>query len=329
MACVIGTDEAGYGPNLGPLAVAASVWEVPDGLDPAEMYDLLARVIARDPRDCAPAGPDEAPPGKPCLAVADSKALYSRERGLRLLERAVLGTLAALGRTPHHWTELIAALGADDATLQDARGWYPGHAPAVPHEIGPDEAGALRERLCAGLGAAGARLADLRAALVFPARFNALVDERGSKGEVLSHQTLALAARLAADLPGPVTVVCDKHGGRNRYLGLLAAHFPDSFIEVRAEGRARSVYRFGPEDRRVEFRFETKAESYLPTALASMTAKYLRELAMMAFNSFWLAEVPGLAPTAGYPADARRFKAAIARRQAELGIEDRTLWRSR
>ena len=30
MQYLLGTDEAGYGPNLGPLVVTATVWEVPD-----------------------------------------------------------------------------------------------------------------------------------------------------------------------------------------------------------------------------------------------------------------------------------------------------------
>ena len=48
-----------------------------------------------------------------------------------------------------------------------------------------------------------------------------------------------------------------------------------------------------------------------------------------AFNGFWCERVPGLQPTAGYPQDAKRFKAAIAKEQAELGIEDRALWRAK
>jgi len=67
----------------------------------------------------------------------------------------------------------------------------------------------------------------------------------------------------------------------------------------------------------------------LPTALASMTAKYFRELAMRAFNHFWAAAVPNLRPTAGYPVDARRFKADIAKVQKKLGIQDHCLWRIR
>ena len=107
---------------------------------------------------------------------------------------------------------------------------------------------------------------------------------------------------------GPISIVCDKHGGRNHYLPLLVDFFPDHFIETHGEGRQRSVYRFGPQDRRVEICFQAKGESHLPTALASMASKYLRELAMRAFGEFWCPRVPGLRPTAGYPQDARRFR---------------------
>ena len=79
----------------------------------------------------------------------------------------------------------------------------------------------------------------------------------------------------------------------------------------------------------VVHRSRTQAESCLPAALASMASKYLRELAMRAFNDFWCARVPGLAPTAGYPRDARRFKAAIEPLQSVLGISDAVVWRER
>jgi hypothetical protein len=124
-------------------------------------------------------------------------------------------------------------------------------------------------------------------------------------------------------------VVCDKHGGRNRYGPALQRQFTESLVEIRGEGRAESRYVFGPTDARVDVRFRRGGEAFLPTALASMTAKYVRELAMRAFNAFWQSHLPGLRPTAGYPVDAKRFKRDIAPQQAELGIDDRLLWRVR
>ncbi len=137
--------------------------------------------------------------------------------------------------------------------------------------------------------------------------FNRLCDQSDSKGVTLSQVTLSLAAELVgrADA-GPIHVVCDKHGGCNRYADLLADHFPGVFVEICGESRSQSVSRFGPAERRVEFRFQTKGEAYLQAALVSMASKYLRELAMQAFNAFWGERVPDLKPTGGYPQDARR-----------------------
>ena len=182
----------------------------------------------------------------------------------------------------------------------------------------------------AALGCHGIRLAAIRSRAVFPDLFNRLVQQHASKGSALSSVTLDLAAEVMAPLQaGPITVICDKHGGRSRYRDLLAACFPDCLVEVYAEGRESSLYRLGPPHRRVEFRFEAKAETYLPTALASMASKYLRELAMRAWNQFWCSRVAGLRPTAGYPEDARRFRAEIAVAQAEMGIDDALVWREK
>jgi hypothetical protein len=166
--------------------------------------------------------------------------------------------------------------------------------------------------------------------VVFELEFNQLIGHHGSKGTLLSHATLELAAQSIEGLPcGPITVICDKHGGRSRYRDLLMHWFPECLIEIYGEGREESLYRFGPAERRIEFRFRAKGEKCLATALASMASKYLRELAMRAFNAFWCSRVPDLAPTAGYPEDAARFKRSITVVQAELEIEDRSLWRCR
>jgi hypothetical protein len=156
------------------------------------------------------------------------------------------------------------------------------------------------------------------------------MEEHDSKGAALSYLTLSLVAELMQPLEkGPISVLCDKHGGRDYYAALLVEHFYDGFVEVHGEGRAQSTYRYGPPERRVEFCFRAKAESCLPAALASMVSKYLRELAMEAFNAYWTARVPNLSITAGYPLDAGRFRADIAAAQLKLGIDDAVLWRKK
>ena len=56
-----------------------------------------------------------------------------------------------------------------------------------------------------------------------------------------------------------------------------------------------------------------------PVALASMAAKYLRELFMEALNSYFAERVEGLRPTAGYYSDGSRFLEEIEPVLAGLG----------
>ncbi len=311
MRYLIGTDEAGYGPNLGPLVVAATVWELRGREAEAGLF--------RAP-----------PPGSAAEAIADSKTLYQPGKGLRLLERGVLAALGVLGRWPASWCDVWEALDPRAGATLAADPCYAGYRARVPVEGDGEDVRALARSLHDDWTTDGVRLVEVRCRAVFPEEFNALCEEHGNKATALSHATLDLAAKMMQSLDAaPVAVLCDKHGGRNRYADLLAGHFPAAFIQIHGESRALSVYRFASAGRQLEFRFQSKGDSHAPAALASMTAKYLRELAMRAFNEYWLAQVPGLSPTAGYPADAKRFKRAIAARQAELGVSDRALWRAR
>jgi hypothetical protein len=342
MAWLIGIDEAGYGPNLGPLAVAATVWRVQGSgfgdqdvsrgrsdrasgggvlalpATAVDLYERLSSIVSAMPDDDR-------------LAIADSKVLYKPGGGLRLLERGVLTARAAVvGDDTARWGGLFA--GFDTAALP----WYAGYDCDLPIDATTAEIATLSNRFTTACGFAAAELVDVQTRLIFPREFNDLTDHYGTKGAALSHVSIGLlrsvlegravgtTAANAGD-PEPCFVTCDKHGGRNRYGALLQHHFPEDWIETHQESRPASRYAWGP----MTVNFRTKGEEELPTALASMTAKYHRELAMRAFNKFWTSQIAGLRPTAGYPQDAKRFKKEIAHRQCELGIDDRDLWRNR
>ncbi|MDZ7620311.1 MAG: hypothetical protein U1E05_25190 [Patescibacteria group bacterium] len=323
MAYVLGTDEAGYGPNLGPLVVTATLWEVPDDASEDSLYDRLPGLIVPTAREASAHG------GRG-LVVADSKRLYHPGGGLRNLERGVLSAMGLLGIDYDLWSEVWDALVPDALAVLARIPWYAQYNEPVPIDAARNDLTDLVARLGEGLPAAGIRLRSVASEAVFPARFNELLLLHESKGAALSHVSLELAARLVADLEdGPIAIVCDKHGGRNRYGRLLEEYFPDWLIEVRGEGRERSEYAFGPPQRRIRACFRMQAEACMPVALASMVSKYLRELAMRAFNAFWRQRVPSLVPTAGYPVDAARFRRDIAETQAALGIDDSILWRNR
>jgi hypothetical protein len=319
MAFLIGTDEAGYGPNLGPLLISATLWEVPDGVGGEHLFDRLAHVITSEVR-CNDGH----------VVMADSKKLYSPDLGLRHLERGLWPALDLLDCRPRTWRDVWHSLAPDALDAMQAVPWYVDYDGPAPSACDAAEVEPLADLLRSGMPAAGVRLVAVRSRAVFAHQFNDLIERHGTKGAALSHETLALAAALIEPLPAaPISLICDKHGGRNCYGALLSEHFPEWLIEVFGETRQRSTYRFGPSDRRIDVRFCVKAESHLPVALASMASKYLRELAMQAFNDFWRRRIADLQPTAGYPLDAKRFRADIAEKQRELNISDRVLWRVR
>jgi ribonuclease HII len=320
MPYLIGTDEAGYGPNLGPLVIAASVWRISNNLPSCDLYQLLRKAV------CSTA----AKASNARLAIADSKLLYSSAGGIGALERGVLAVLGMLAVPSQTCVDLWRHLAADDCHQFDGLPWHDGWNHELPAACAPADIATISALLQQACAAAKIELVALRATAIFPARFNALIDLHGSKGEALSRATLNLVGHCLQSLDAePVTIVCDKHGGRARYQRLLQLQFPDPLIEVVGEGPAESSYRWGPVPARVQIHFRAGGESFLPAALASMTAKYLRELAMHAFNAFWQTQVEGLKPTAGYPLDARRFKREIAAAQTALGIGDDLLWRQR
>jgi hypothetical protein len=293
--------------------------------DALDLYRLLRGVVAKKSSEHL-------------VAIADSKALYHPGLGLRQLERGLHAVLRTLKKSPACWSEIVECCGADPDGHHTAACWPDGFKCRLPLDARAEELPRLAERFAGACENARVRPLVIRARLVFPAEFNELVDKYGSKGAALSHVTVGLLRNVIDHVsppapspqpPAPVFAVCDKHGGRNFYAALLQHHFSEHWIEPVYEGRAESRYEWGPPESRACVTFRTQGERFLPTALASMTAKYLRELSMRAFNEFWCARVPGLQPTAGYPNDARRFRKEIAAKQRELMIDDRVIWRNR
>jgi len=321
MTYLIGTDEAGYAPNLGPLVISASVWWVDGPTAGDDLYQRLKGIICKS----TSRGDD----GRR-LAIADSKALYTPAVGLRAIERGVLAALALVDHCPADWLDVWQLLDAASIAQLPTMPWHANYDLRLPLAADPDDLARLVPKLRRGFERSGVRLVALRSRAVFPELFNRSADEFGNKSEALSKLSLALVADVLKQCDGePAVIVCDKHGGRNHYGRLLQQQFPDLLVEVHGEGTAKSTYRWGPAERRIEISFRVGGEAFMPAALASMASKYLRELSMRAFNDFWCGQVRDLAPTAGYPRDARRFRDAIRAAQSTLGIDDRILWRDR
>jgi ribonuclease HII len=308
MTLVIGTDEAGYGPNLGPLAVAATVWHVAAAPDVVE--ETLNAAVAD-------AIPDR--------LWGDSKAIYRGGAGLPALERGVLTALSLADVSPPaDWPSLVAAIGAS-----------PDHPPPEQEALGrvrlprhgqPSDGPLLAATIRRPLADRGVRLLAARCRLVQPAEFNALLDSGLNKSDILSAITLDLAAALASTTTAaePVVIWCDRHGGRRRYAAQVSRAFDTPLVSPLEETPTRSRYAL---DGHRWIEFSVGGESRIPVAVASMTAKYLRELAMLAFNTHWAARQPGLAATAGYPVDAGRWRNQAAAAIDAAGISQDAIWR--
>jgi len=334
MGLIIGVDEAGYGPNLGPLVITATVWEVPG--DPAafDFWGALKSVISRTAPHPTTRSTGESASGAVTavrrraarIHVGDSKQVYSPARGLQPLETSVLTLLglheshASLGDL---WRRLCAPA-PDDSCSEP---WFrrDGMALSLPALADEREIARCVDRVQRQLEKSGIRLRLVVSDIVLTERFNGLTASLGNKASALSRTSLELLHRAwCPDRDGPALVIADKHGGRSYYQALLADVFGVLPLCLN-EGLESSRYRLGTS----ELRFEARAERYLPVAVASMVSKYVRELSMEAFNRFWQQHVPDIEPTKGYPGDAWRFRQEIADAQQRLGIPDVVLWRER
>lgn len=312
MPRVIGMDEAGLGPNLGPFVVAATVWDVPESPLKFDFWKTFKKVLTNAPQ-----------PEEKRLHIADSKEVFQPKRGFIELERGVLAALRLLGHQPTSFDELIHCLTSETTEeASESPPWYTDTHLPLPTELHDQVMPDAWQKCC---DKTGVRLVAIRAAVIEPQRFNHYVREYDNKSLLVSRVAFRLLRSVWDPHETETFVVGDKHGGRNRYDDLLAEVLEDEMIFRIEEGAERSDYRVG----KTLLRFQPRAEVHGPVALASMTAKYVRELAMTRFNQYWARHIPGLKPTQGYPNDAHRFRGEIAEMQRMLEITDDVLWRSR
>jgi len=314
MGLIIGMDEAGYGPNLGPLVITATAWKVPGDPQEIDLWRLFGEIVDQDR------------PSEDKLHIADSKQVYSPAKGIESLERSVHSLIGLNGDSTTSLSSLLRQVLTEGIAETDAGPWLQGRDLPLPQRAAAEAIAAFTDRWRTVCGDANVELLRVVSDVVLPSRFNRLLNEHGSKGVLLSKLSMRLLSRVV-DFDGdePVLVIGDKHGGRNRYDELLEEIAGDHFIIRETESRAASSYKVGS----ARVRFQTRAEEHLPVASSSLVCKYLREIMMELFNDYWREQIPDLKPTKGYPVDARRFRDEIHEKQQELGVPDAMLWRER
>ena len=160
------------------------------------------------------------------------------------------------GRRPRSWREAWSHLDPATAQALEQVPWYVDYDEPLPIDCDAVAWESLGASLAKALSAVDVRLLQVQSRIVVAQRFNQLLDEHTNKSNSLSAVTLGLVRDVSEAIEtSKIRICCDKHGGRSHYAALLQHVFPEHFIEVFEEGRQRSRYRFGPQDRRFEVSF--------------------------------------------------------------------------
>ena len=225
---------------------------------------------------------------------------------------------------PQRLSGFAAAFGARDMQCMAQYPWYRDADPELPRDLKPDMLRLKTDRLRTALSQAGSALCAARFEMLDVVGFNREISRLKNKSKALSQLLSGLMVYLwdAFGSEG-VWLAVDKQGGRHHYLDLLYANFPFMSIVTLEEAAERSVYVIESRDRCMRVAFEAKCDRrHLPTALASMLSKYVREVFVGLLNDYWRRRVPDLKPTAGYYTDGKRFLADIdeARRKEDIPL---------
>lgn len=313
----IGIDEAGYGPLLGPLVVTA--WGIGSkGREPGDLWGALETVVARRKTSDR-------------MVVADSKVVYSTKTGLKRLEQSVLAFLHASGIHTATYAELLKQV-VNDEVLELPTMWCEPENITVPVDAQVDEVHAASGALTAALRKEGLNIEYVSSRVVSPRLFNEGIAYTDNKSVTLFSHTSSLIKHASATLGKRLTrVTADNIGSMKHYRRMFSLFFMGWKIKTEYERKDSSAYQMEtPDGHCFELVFLKKGDSKnFLVALSSMQSKYLRELQMRAFNAFWKRHIPNLPPTAGYPADAGRFIAAILPHARSMGLAESDFIRSR
>lgn len=324
---LIGTDEAGYGPNFGPLTIAACHWKMEDCR--ADLYQLLADVVA----------PDRTSDNR--LFIGDSKDVY-KKGDLAALELPVLALICSIQDCfPHDANELLSFLIPKSHSNELLNQFWvvagtgkqnevASLVPQLPIACTKQAVFEVGDRFREACISANVQLQQVVCLPIFADRFNFLLRNYQNKASLLTGETLQMVRLLLDEIQsGDVRCYCDKHGGRSKYAALIQQFVTDQWVSVGVESLEVSEYRSQHRGHDLEIVFAARGESNLATAFSSMVAKYIREITMLVWNQFWRQFIPNLKPTQGYPQDAKRFMNDIDQVCRQLGITGKTIWRER
>jgi len=297
MVVLVGIDEAGFGPILGPLVISSSAFLLPHHLLSSDLWQILAKSLGNRRKRLA---------GR--LLIADSKKAYSRALGIKHLERTVLAALKCLGKEPTTLAELLELL---CPSCLERLSDYPWYKEAGSYCLSADVADrAIASAVLADdMASNGIKLLELKSCCLDVAYYNNMVASVKNKANVLFTATSQLIKRAYDNFAGDdLQIIVDRQGGRIRYRRNLQRMFNDMELRILRESPAASSYELQADGKGMRLHFVVGAdERFLPVSLASMVSKYLRELLIVHINRYFAGFGTDLRPTAGYWKDGLRF----------------------
>ncbi len=323
---LVGVDEAGYGPSMGPLTICATAWRVPISFNACEMSQRLEPEFLAKPIK----------PTSMHVPIGDSKKIHREKLAVEgLLLGARFQCFAMDGTIPLDWDSRIASFARQDWERLSKIPWYVGRPSGFTEKLGQtilDQPAYFRAAI-EKLRTNSIALVGVRMRVIDEIEFNQQVDRIGNKSTLLSEASLALVKQVVVEFANKgeaIEVYCDKHGGRNRYQAILTYMFDEEWFGIELESRGCSRYVAKWDGHVMQIQFKVDGDSIFPSAAASIVAKWTREELMARLNGYWQANVlGGLAATAGYYVDALRFAKQIEGTALKLGLARDSWWRKK
>jgi ribonuclease HII len=293
---VVGIDENGLGPLLGPMVVTAAAFET-DVYDADKFWQVCGAGLAAD----------------------DSKKIFSSKK-LATAEAATLDWLDLLGVNVPTTLELIERLSLPLSCKLPCGRNMPGYCRPIERRLPiwateTEPIGRKRERFLE----AGFAPYAVRSFSVCTGAYNVLTQGSGiNKFHLDFNLMIQLIKTFKAGYSGDVVALCGKVGGTRKY-GAWIDEANVGLWSILDENPALSTYRISGLGT-VSF-IRDGDGTHLPIAVASMVGKYVREVAMLDLNEY-LGD-SSIRRASGYRDPVtKEFVRATKDRRAGLGMPD-------